>query len=79
LIISTNTAKTSQEFIMSDIHQCPTCNARAKKIIDPQNGEPRLKALQDDEAAGKILQLKKMLEKEKQRNEQLKARLAQLE
>jgi hypothetical protein len=64
---------------MSDVHSCPTCNARAKKIIDPQSGEPRLKALQDDEVAAKVVQLKLMLQKEKQRNEQLKTRLAELE
>lgn len=63
---------------MSDIHQCPTCNARAKKVRDPQSGEYRLKALQDDEAAAKIVQLKKLLQKEQSRNEELKATIAQL-
>lgn len=63
---------------MSDIHNCPTCNARAKQIREPLSGELRLKAIQDDEAAAKIAQLKQLLDKEKSRNEQLKAKLAQV-
>ena len=61
---------------MSDIHSCPTCNARARQVRDTESGELRLKAIQDDEAAAKIAQLKQLLEKEKSRNEQLKAKLA---
>ena len=62
---------------MSDIHSCPTCNARARQVRDTDSGEFRLQAIQDDEAAAKIAQLKQLLEKEKSRNEQLKAKLAQ--
>jgi hypothetical protein len=65
------------EVSMSDIHSCPTCNARARQVRDADSGEFRLKAIQDDEAAAKIAQLKQLLEKEKSRNEQLKAKLAQ--
>ena len=39
---------------MSDLHSCPTCNARARQVRDPQSGELRLQAIQDDEAAAKI-------------------------
>lgn len=63
---------------MSDIHSCPTCSARARQIRDAESGEFRFKAIQDDEAAAKITQLKQLLEKEKSRNEQLKAKLALL-
>lgn len=63
---------------MSDLHSCPTCNAKARQIIDPQNGGYILKAIQDDEAAAKITQLKQLLAKEKARNEQLKAKLAEV-
>ena len=59
---------------MSDIHSCPTCNARARQVRDADSGELRLKAIQDDEAAAKIAQLKLLLEKEKNRNERLKAK-----
>jgi hypothetical protein len=64
---------------MSDIHSCPTCNARARQVRDAGSGELRLKAIQDDEAAAKIAQLKLLLEKEKNRNERLKAKLAELD
>ncbi len=63
---------------MSDLHICPACNARARQVRDPQSGEFTLKAIQDDEAAAKIAQLKQLLEKEKNRNQQLKNRLAEL-
>ena len=63
---------------MSDVHNCPTCNARAKQVREPESGELRLKAIQDDEAAAKIAQLKQLLEKEKNRNQELKTRLAAL-
>lgn len=62
---------------MSDLHSCPTCNAKARQVKDAQSGEFRLKAIQDDEAAAKIVQLKQLLEKEKSRNAQLKVQLAQ--
>lgn len=62
---------------MSDIHSCPTCNAKARQVRDADSGELRLKAIQDDEAAAKIAQLKLLLEKEKNRNERLKAKLAE--
>lgn len=61
---------------MSDLHSCPTCNAKARQVKDTETGEFHLKAIQDDEAAAKIAQLKLLLEKEKSRNEQLKAKLA---
>lgn len=61
---------------MSDLHSCPTCHARARQVKDTETGEFRLKAIQDDEAAAKIAQLKQLLEKEKNRNEQLKVKLA---
>ena len=41
---------------MSDIHICPTCNARARQVRDADSGELRLKAIQDDEAAAKCAQ-----------------------
>ncbi len=63
---------------MSDLHHCPHCNARARQVRDPQSGQFRLEAIQDDQAAAKIAQLKQLLEKEKNRNEQLKIRLAEL-
>lgn len=62
---------------MSDLHSCPTCNAKARQVRDADSGELRLKAIQDDEAAAKIAQLKLLLEKEKNRNERLKAKLAE--
>lgn len=62
---------------MSDLHSCPTCNARARKIRDTESGEFKLRAIQDDEAAAKIAQLKQLLEKEKSRNKQLKTKLTQ--
>ncbi|WP_152342788.1 hypothetical protein [Rheinheimera sp. KL1] len=64
---------------MSDIHSCPTCNAKARQVRDADSGELRLKAIQNDEAAAKIAQLKLLLEKEKNRNERLKAKLAELD
>lgn len=64
---------------MSDIHSCPTCNAKARQVRDADSGELRLKAIQDDEAAAKIAQLKLLLEKEKNHNERLKAKLAELD
>lgn len=64
---------------MSDLHSCPTCNARVRKVRDTDSGEIQLKAIQDDEAATKIEQLKQLLQKEKSRNEQLKAKLAQMD
>jgi hypothetical protein len=48
-------------------------------VRDADSGELRLKAIQDDEAAAKIAQLKLLLEKEKNRNERLKAKLAELD
>lgn len=62
---------------MSDLHSCPTCNAKARQVKDAESGEFRLKAIQDDEAASKIAQLKQLLEKEKSRNAKLKLLLAQ--
>jgi hypothetical protein len=62
---------------MSDLHICPTCNAKARQVKDLQSGGFILKAVQDDDAAAKIAQLKQLLEKEKNRNEQLKAKLAE--
>jgi hypothetical protein len=63
---------------MSDVHSCPTCHAKARQVRDSESGELRLKAIQDDEAAAKIAQLKLLLQKEKNRNEELKAKLALL-
>jgi hypothetical protein len=63
---------------MSDLHSCPTCHAKARQVRDIESGELRLKAIQDDEAAAKIAQLKLLLQKEKNRNQELKAKLAQL-
>ncbi|WP_127024087.1 hypothetical protein [Rheinheimera mangrovi] len=63
---------------MSELHRCPTCDARARQVKDTESGEIRLKAIQDDEAGAKIAQLKQLLEKEKGRTQQLKAKLALL-
>ncbi len=63
---------------MSDLHSCPTCNAKARQIIDPHSGGYILKAIQDDEAAAKIAQLKQLLAKEKTRTEQLKIKLTEV-
>ncbi|MCA1928671.1 hypothetical protein [Rheinheimera sp.] len=63
---------------MSDVHSCPTCHAKARQVRDSASGELRLKAIQDDEAAAKIAQLKLLLQKEKNRNEELNAKLALL-
>ena len=64
---------------MSDIHICPTCNARAKKVRTGDSQDYQLKAVQDDDAFAKINQLKQMLEKEKNRNAALKEKLAALQ
>ncbi|MCB5214883.1 MULTISPECIES: hypothetical protein [Rheinheimera] len=65
--------------MMSDIHICPTCNARAKKVRTADSQDYQLKAVQDDDAFAKINQLKQMLEKEKSRNAALKEKIASLQ
>ncbi|WP_108650823.1 hypothetical protein [Dongshaea marina] len=62
---------------MSDVRTCPLCQAKAKVKVDKQSGDLLYTGLQDQDLLKKIGQLKKMLAKEQERNQELKARLAQ--
>ena len=61
---------------MSDIANCPTC--AAKVVIKTINGETIYKAVQDEDALKKVGQLKKAMQKFKEKAEALEKELAQL-
>lgn len=58
---------------MSQVTNCPTCGSKSK--FKETNGEVSYKAIQDDEAFKKISQLKKMMEKFKEKAEDLEKEL----
>ncbi|WP_375559185.1 hypothetical protein ACE193_15785 [Bernardetia sp. OM2101] len=58
---------------MSQVTTCPTCGSKSK--FKEKNGEVSYKAIQDDEAFKKISQLKKMMEKFKEKAEDLEKEL----
>ena len=61
---------------MSDIVNCPTC--AAKVVIKTINDETIYKAVQDEDALKKVGQLKKAMQKFKEKAEALEKELAQL-
>ena len=61
---------------MSDIKTCPTCGAKAKyKIKDTVE---TFEAVQDEEVLKKVGQLKKAMQKFKEKSEALEKELAEL-
>ena len=61
---------------MSAVSNCPTCGSKSKtKVI---NNETSFEAVQDEEAFKKVGQLKKALNKFKDKAEQLEAELQAL-
>ena len=61
---------------MSDVRTCPTCGAKAK--YEEKNGEVSYSAIQDEEALKKIGQMKKAMEKFKNKAEALEKELQKL-
>lgn len=61
---------------MSNVSNCPTCGGKAK--IKEKDGEIIHQAVQDEEAFKKIMQLKKAMQKFKEKAEQLEEELKQL-
>jgi Skp family chaperone for outer membrane proteins len=61
---------------MSNINTCPTCGSKSKiKVI---NGETTYQALQDEEVLKKVGQLKKAMQKFKEKAEALEKELEAL-
>ena len=58
---------------MSTVATCPTCGSKSK--IKETNGETTYQALQDDELIKKVGQLKKAMQKYKEKAEQLEKQL----
>ena len=58
---------------MSDIALCPTCGSKSK--FKEKNGETTYEAVQDEEAFKKIGQLKKAMQKFKEKAEALEKEL----
>ncbi len=58
---------------MSQISICPTCGSKSK--IKEKNGDVSYKTVQDEEAFKKIGQLKKAMQKFKEKAEQLEKKL----
>ncbi|NRD23653.1 hypothetical protein HNV10_10400 [Winogradskyella litoriviva] len=61
---------------MSDIRTCPTCGAKAK--YKEKGGVESFTAVQDEEAFKKIGQMKKAMQKFKDKAEALEKELAEL-
>lgn len=61
---------------MSKVAECPTCGGKSK--IKEANGETTYQAIQDDELIKKVGQLKKAMQKFKEKAEALEKELAAL-
>lgn len=61
---------------MSKVVNCPTCGSKSR--IKEKNGETIYQAVQDEEAFKKIRQLKKAMQKFKEKAERLEEELNQL-
>lgn len=61
---------------MSKVIECPTCGGKSK--IKETNGETSYEALQDDELIKKVGQLKKAMQKFKEKAESLELELNEL-
>lgn len=61
---------------MSDVRTCPTCGAKAK--YKEKNSKINYSAIQDEEALKKIGQMKKAMEKFKNKAEALEKELQKL-
>lgn len=61
---------------MSKVANCPTCGSKSR--IKEKNGETIYQAVQDEEAFKKIGQLKKAMQKFKEKAERLEEELNQL-
>ncbi|SHI92865.1 hypothetical protein [Pseudozobellia thermophila] len=61
---------------MSQVAICPTCGAKSK--IKEKNGNISYQAVQDDEVFKKVGQLKKAMEKFKEKAEKLEKELERL-
>lgn len=61
---------------MSNVKSCPTCGAKAK--FKEQNGKMFYSAIQDEEAFKKVEQMKKAMQKFKNKAEALEKELQEL-
>ena len=61
---------------MSAVENCPTCGGKAK--IKETNGKPMYQAIQDDKLLKKVGQLKKAMQKFKEKAETLEQELTEL-
>ena len=61
---------------MSTVANCPTCGGKAK--IKETNGKPMYQAIQDDELLKKVGQLKKAMQKFKEKADELEKELTEL-
>ena len=61
---------------MSTVANCPTCGGKTK--IKETNGKPMYQAIQDDELLKKVSQLKKAMQKFKEKADKLEKELKEL-
>ena len=61
---------------MSTVANCPTCDGKSK--IKKKNGETSYQAIQDDEVIKKVGQMKKAMQKFKEKSESLEKELNEL-
>ena len=61
---------------MSTVATCPTCGGKSK--IKETNGETTYQALQDEEVLKKVGQLKKAMQKFKEKSEAIEVELQEL-
>ncbi|MEL4308515.1 hypothetical protein [Joostella sp. CR20] len=62
---------------MSKVYDCPTCGGKAK--VKERDGETTYQAIKNDEMVKKIEQLKKAMQKFKEKSEALEKQLEEIQ